>query len=122
MQANTIWPRLFVLFGGIFGLLGVALAAAATHMGDQHLLGNASTMSLAHAPVLVALGLAHERLKTATPAGALMLLGTLLFVGDLLKRHYTGSALFSMSAPTGGILMMGGWLVIALGALWPRKG
>lgn len=120
MQADVIWPRLFIFFAGLFGLAGVALAAAAAHMGDERLLGGASAMCLAHAPALLALGLAYEKLKTAAPAGVLLLAGTLLFASDLVNRHFVGNGLFPMSAPTGGFLMMGGWLVVALGAFFRR--
>ncbi|MCO6185348.1 DUF423 domain-containing protein [Rhizobium sp. L1K21] len=120
MKADANWQRLFILFSGLFGLAGVALAAAASHMGDERLLGGASTMCLAHAPALLALALAYDKLKTAAPAGVLLLAGTLLFAGDLVNRHVVGTGFFPMSAPTGGFLMMGGWLVVAIGAFFKR--
>lgn len=116
---NPPLPRLFVFFAGLLGLAGVALAAAAAHLDDTRLLGGASAMCLAHAPVLLALGLTFDKLKSSTPAGLLLLSGSLLFAGDLVTRHFTGSGLFPMSAPTGGFLMMAGWLAIAVGALIP---
>ena len=45
---------------------------------------------------------------------------TALFAGDLVFRHAAGHGLFPMSAPTGGFLMMAGWLAVALGAFLPR--
>jgi hemoglobin len=106
-----------VLFlSGILGAAGVMLAAAATHTGETHMLGNASTMCLAHAPVLLALYIGWDRVRTAMPAGLILGLGTVLFVGDLVSRHFMGSGLFPMAAPTGGMVMIGGWALLAISA------
>ncbi|AXV17364.1 DUF423 domain-containing protein [Neorhizobium sp. SOG26] len=102
------------------GACGVALAAAASHGGDTLFLGSASTMCLAHAPVLLALFLGYRQFRTATLAGLVLGLGTVLFAGDLVSRHYLGSRLFPMAAPAGGTLMMLGWLLVALGAFFRR--
>jgi uncharacterized membrane protein YgdD (TMEM256/DUF423 family) len=112
----TLVKRSALLFGSLFGGLGVMLAAAATHTADTHLLSNASTMALAHAPVLIAISLGWEKLRTALPASLAMTLGVLLFVGDLLARHFAGTALFPMAAPIGGIAMMLSWFILAASA------
>ncbi|MGF9563576.1 DUF423 domain-containing protein [Neorhizobium sp. JUb45] len=103
------------------GLCGVALAAAASHSGDTHFLGSASTMCLAHAPVLLGLYLGHARFRTATLAALVLGLGTIVFAGDLISRHFLGDRLFPFAAPFGGTLMMLGWLVIAAGAFLPVR-
>jgi uncharacterized membrane protein YgdD (TMEM256/DUF423 family) len=121
MQAD-IQQRIFGVFAALFGFSGIALAAAATHLDDQRLLGGASLMCLVHAPALLALSLTHGRLRLAPYVGLMMVVGTCLFAGDLLKRHYTGAGLFAMSAPMGGIVMMGGWLLAGIGSLLPVKG
>ena len=36
--------------------------------------------------------------------------------GDLALRAYAGSRLFPMAAPTGGMVMMVGWALLALAA------
>ena len=114
--------RSSLLFGSLFGGLGVMLAAAATHTADTHLLSNASAMALAHAPVLIAISIGWEKLRTALPASVAMTIGILLFAGDLLSRHFGGSALFPMAAPIGGIAMMLSWIILAASAfLRPRK-
>ncbi|MCL6707231.1 DUF423 domain-containing protein [Pseudomonas sp. R2.Fl] len=110
---------LVVVLAGLIGMAGVALAAAATHAGGDALLRPASTMCLAHAPAMLALFAAHRFLRPATGAALLMGLGTLLFAGDLTLKHFYGSGLFPMAAPTGGIVMMLGWLLTASGALMP---
>lgn len=119
-SANIVRP-LLLLAAGVLGMAGVGLAAAASHLGDGHLLGNASTMCLAHAPALVALAASLERFRTASIAGLLLGLGTLLFAGDLLNRHYNGAALFPMAAPAGGMAMMAGWLAVGLGFIFVRR-
>jgi uncharacterized membrane protein YgdD (TMEM256/DUF423 family) len=114
--------RPLILFvSGLSGLAGVALAAAASHGGDTHLLGSASTMCLAHAPVLLALYIGHRSFRTATLAGLVLALGTIIFAGDLVSRHYLGERLFPFAAPTGGSLMMLGWLLVAAGAFFRNE-
>ena len=115
--------RPFILcLSGILGAAGVALAAAASHGGDTHLLGSASTMCLAHAPVLLALYLAHRAFATATLSGVVLAAGTVVFASDLLARHFLGTRLFAFAAPTGGMMMMLGWICIAAGAFFHRSG
>ena len=114
--------RPVVLFlSGVLGAAGVMLAAAATHTGETYMLGNASTMCLAHAPVLLALYIGWDRVATAMPAGLTLGLGTVLFVGDLVSRHFMGSGLFPMAAPTGGMAMIIGWLVLTASAFFRTK-
>jgi len=110
---------LILIASGLFGAAGVALAAAASHGGDTRLLGTASTMCLIHAPALAAL---HAgRFRTATLAALVIAVGTLVFAGDLLARHALGSGLFPMAAPTGGTVMIVGWLLVAVGGFFRKK-
>lgn len=109
--------RPLILFAsGVFGAGGVALAAAASHGGDTRLLGSASMICLVHAPALLALHAGHRHFRTATLAALVIVLGVLLFVGDLLARHFLSGGLFAMAAPIGGTTMIVGWLVVAAGA------
>ncbi|CDZ28214.1 DUF423 domain-containing protein [Neorhizobium galegae] len=109
--------RPLILFvSGLMGAAGVALAAAASHGGDTVFLGSASTMCLAHAPVLLGLYLGYRYFRTATLAALVLGLGTIVFAGDLVSRHYLGDRLFPMAAPVGGTGMMLGWLIVAAGA------
>lgn len=121
MNDSIALNRFFVVVAGLFGMIGIGLAAAASHMDDQKFLGAAALMCLVHAPALLALGLAGARLKFSAYSGTLMVLGVVLFAGDLVKRHYTGSGLFLMAAPSGGMTMMAGWLAAGLGALASRS-
>jgi uncharacterized membrane protein YgdD (TMEM256/DUF423 family) len=121
-MAQTMIQRGAGLAAGLFGAAGVALAAAASHAGGEALLRPASTICLAHAPALLALALAGERLPLSAAAALGLTFGTLLFSGDLLARHVFGSGLFPMAAPTGGMILIASWLALAVGfALIPRR-
>lgn len=110
-----------LLVAGLMGLAGVVTAAAASHGSNPRLMAGASAMCLAHAPALIALYAAWPSVRTAPLAALLLILGTALFAGDLVYRHSTGQGFFPMSAPTGGVVMMAGWLAVALGAFLPRQ-
>ena len=101
---------------GLFGALGVAGAAAAAHGGDVRLVAIAAAILLVHAPALLALAAAAPRPLLA-PAGGLLVVGVVLFAGDLALRHLLGRALVPMAAPAGGVLMILGWLAAAAGAV-----
>ncbi|MGO7295569.1 DUF423 domain-containing protein [Rhizobium ruizarguesonis] len=119
MSMNARLEPALYLFAGLFGVAGVALAALAAHGGGEaNLAASASAMCLAHAPALLALALGNARFRTAWLAGFLMIVGTLLFAGDLVTLHFTGSSLFPYAAPTGGWAMMLGWLAVAAGAVF----
>jgi uncharacterized membrane protein YgdD (TMEM256/DUF423 family) len=107
--------RILVLAGGLCGAAGVALFAAAAHLGGAFV-STAASFLLMHAPVLVAVGLvgANRILRTAS---LVLLAGLVLFCGDLLARDFLGSRLFPMSAPIGGSLLIAGWLAVAASAL-----
>lgn len=118
MSVSAIIRPATLFVAGILGGGGVALAAAATHGGDTHFLGAASTMCLAHAPALLAVYVGYDRIRTAPAAAVLLGLGTLIFAGDLIIRHFGGSSLFPMAAPIGGMGMIAGWAAVALGAFF----
>lgn len=105
--------RTLLPLAGLLGAAGVALAAAASHGGDTHFLGNASLMCLVHAPSLIAMAVYSGRNRFAGHSALIIALGTMLFSADLVSRHVAGSGLFPMAAPTGGMVMIGGWLLFA---------
>jgi uncharacterized membrane protein YgdD (TMEM256/DUF423 family) len=104
----------FVFAAGALGAAGVALSAAAAHAGGGNI-ATAANFLLFHAPAFLALGLLGAG-KVLRAGGWILLVGVLLFSGDLLARHYLGDRLFPMAAPAGGTLMILGWLVIAASA------
>lgn len=107
--------RIFVVAGGLAGAAGVALSAVAAHAGGGNV-GTAASFLLAHAPALLAIGLIGGN-RVLKGGGAILLLGLVLFCGDLLARHYAGSRLLPMAAPAGGTLLIAGWLVVTASAL-----
>jgi len=120
-MTNDIYGRLTLAAGGLAGAAGVALAAAASHGGDEHLLGAASTICLAHGPALLALGLYGVPGRMLKASAGLLALGALVFAGDLITRHFTGSGLFPGAAPLGGIGMIAGWLAAVFSAFMRSK-
>jgi len=113
--------RWMTSLAGLLGATGVAAAAAAAHGGAQAgLLSAASAMSLAHAPVLLAIGLSDRRLWLVDLAAGLLAFGALLFSADMWFHAFSGARLFPMAAPIGGSAMILGWIVIIAGALLPR--
>jgi uncharacterized membrane protein YgdD (TMEM256/DUF423 family) len=108
----------FVFAAGLFGAAGVGLSAAAAHAGGGNI-ATAANFLLVHAPAFLALGLLGAQGGRLMRAGGIVLLvGVLMFCGDLLARHYLGDRLFPIAAPAGGMLMIAGWLAVAASALF----
>jgi len=118
--------RILIVLAAIMGADGVMLAAASAHGADASRLASASSMLLFHATAVlgaVALtgrGIIHARIGLAAALG--LVIGASLFAGDLTLRQYAGHGLFPMAAPTGGMLLIAGWLALAVAAAWPRRG
>ena len=114
--------RVLVFAAGLAGAAGVGLSALAAHRGDA-LLGPASAIALAHAPALLAIGLSQASTlsRLLSLAAAVLAVGLILFCGDLASREFLGDRLFPMAAPAGGLLLIAGWLGVAVSALRPRR-
>ncbi|MHC4040281.1 DUF423 domain-containing protein [Bradyrhizobium sp. 23AC] len=117
--------RLLIGLAGLMGAAGVALAAASAHGGDASRLASASTMLLFHATAilaamaLLARGLLHDGMGLIGAFG--FVIGAVLFAGDLTLRQYAGHSLFPYAAPTGGTVMILGWLAVSAAAAVARK-
>jgi uncharacterized membrane protein YgdD (TMEM256/DUF423 family) len=110
-----------VILAGLMGAGGVVLAAAGAHGHPGAGLESAGYMLLFHAAAILG-GVALIRAGLPfRPLGAVALFalfaGAALFAGDLAARAYLGSRLFPMAAPAGGIIMIAGWLTLAIAAL-----
>ena len=106
-----------IIAAGLFGALGVGGAALAAHGGDNRLIAIAAAIALVHAPVLLALAaLPPDLLRLRSASGLLLIAGTLLFAGDLAARTVLGDRLFENAAPVGGMILIGGWLLMIVGA------
>jgi uncharacterized membrane protein YgdD (TMEM256/DUF423 family) len=108
------WSALLACLGGCAGAAGIGLSAYATHAGAGPNLTLSAQFLLFHAGVLVLIGtLAPFRLCILASASVLAL-GVALFSGDLALRALQGHALAPMAAPTGGMLMIAGWLALGI--------
>lgn len=112
--------QLILVVAGLTGAAGMALAAAAFHGGDAAL-GSASTICLANGPALIGLYIVARNNRASGLAALVLIIGTLIFVGDLLLRHFTGERLFPNAAPTGGTVMIVGWLLVAVAAFFGSR-
>ena len=117
--------RVWIVTGGVVGALAVAAAAYSAHApidpARARAVASAVQMQGWHALALLACGL----LGTAggwpvTAAGALFLVGVLLFCGAVWVPLLGGPSL-GMVAPVGGTMLIGGWLMLALSALTVRS-
>ena len=116
---------MLIALGALAGLLGVALSAMAAHSSGGQNLDTAARFLLFHAPALLALA-ALTQTGAVLPglgraAGWLVVLGLALFCGDLVMRALRETPLFPRAAPLGGIVLMAGWLLIALSAVLPAR-
>jgi uncharacterized membrane protein YgdD (TMEM256/DUF423 family) len=117
--------RALIVLAGLMGAAGVVLAAEAAHLPDATRLAAASSMLLFHATAVlgaVALaerGILHGRIGLAACFG--FVISASLFAGDLAMRQYVGQGLFPMAAPTGGMLLIASWLLLAVSGVWPRR-
>jgi uncharacterized membrane protein YgdD (TMEM256/DUF423 family) len=101
----------------LMGACGVALSAAAAHGAPGTGLDSAAYLLLFHAvATLGAASLAGQDLLWR-PLGLVAIVGFVtgggLFACDVAMRAYAGHRLFPMAAPTGGTLLILGWLVLA---------
>ena len=116
--------RVWVVAGGVLGFGAVGMAAVGSHvLGDRldarslHFVDLAVQMEGWHALALLACGVwAIRGGWAAQAAGALFLLGTLLFCGALYVLALTGVSLGPV-APSGGLCLMAGWLLLAVSGL-----
>jgi uncharacterized membrane protein YgdD (TMEM256/DUF423 family) len=110
-----------VLYAGLAGAAGVALAAAGAHGPALSALTPAAQFLMMHAAAAVAIAAVATR--AAHPGGFLiaaliLLVGVTMFSGDIAARTLWGHRLFPMAAPVGGSTMIVGWLVLASAGAW----
>lgn len=118
--------RIWIAAGALAGLMAVGLAAYAAHglaldPARTRMVDNALTQQGWHALALIATGILADRWGgwLVNGAGAAFLAGMLLFCGAVWTVAITGRSLGSV-APTGGMLLMLGWLLLAVSALTNR--
>ena len=112
--------RLIGLTAGIAGAVGVATLAVGAHAVTGANLDVAGNILLFHAAALLALANADgQRLRSLS--ALLFVAGCLMFSGDLIFKAATARSLFPLAAPSGGVALILGWLVVAVGVLLPRQ-
>jgi uncharacterized membrane protein YgdD (TMEM256/DUF423 family) len=113
--------QLLVALACLMGAAGIVLTAAAAHAVKGAGLDSAGFMLLFHAPAVIAAMAAASNGLLWRPLGTIgamgLILGAVLFAGDIALRAYTGHRLFPMAAPTGGMVLIASWLALAAAAL-----
>ena len=121
---SLAWTRFFLVAAGLFGAIGVAAGAYASH-GLARLVDEvklieyfelAALYQLVHAVVLLGLALAASYRPLhlgAVIAGLFFTAGVVLFSGSLYLRVLTGLPDWGALTPLGGSAFILGWLVIA---------
>jgi uncharacterized membrane protein YgdD (TMEM256/DUF423 family) len=103
------------------GFLGVALGAFGAH-GLKARLSPAMLevyrtgvlYHLLHAVALLAVALGAERLARPRAVGTLFTAGVIVFSGSLYALALTGVGTLGAVAPLGGLLLMAGWVTLAI--------
>jgi uncharacterized membrane protein YgdD (TMEM256/DUF423 family) len=116
--------RIWIALGSLAGFGAVAMAAFAAHgIADPtaaRIVGSGVQMQGWHALALLATGLWTPRGgRLAHAAGFAFTAGLLLFCGSVYSLGLAGIS-WGILAPTGGILLMVGWLLLGASALRPR--
>jgi len=114
-------PLTLIVIAGLMGASGIILAAAAAHTAPGAGLDNAAYMLLFHAiAVLAGVALLQQPLLLRPLMLGVLggwVLGSALFAGDIALRAFVGHRLFSMAAPTGGVILILAWIALAAAAI-----
>ena len=116
--------RIWIGLGSLAGFGAVAMAAFAAHgIGDAtavRIVGSGVQMQGWHALALLAVGLWAPRGGwLAQAAGVAFAVGLVLFCGAVYSLGLAGIS-WGVLAPTGGVLLMIGWLLLGASALFGR--
>lgn len=112
--------RNLIAFAALNGAMAVALGAFAAHgasPGIKSLLTTGAGYQLTHAVLAVAIGVWAGRPPMATLAGWLSSIGGLIFSISLSTIALLSLRHMGAIAPIGGLLMIGGWLMLAVVAV-----
>ena len=116
--------RIWIAVGSLAGSGAVAMAAVAAHaIADptaQHMVSSGVQMQGWHALALLGVGLwAPRGGQLAHLAGAAFVAGMLMYCGAVYSLGLAGISL-GLVAPTGGVTLMLGWLLLGSSALRAR--
>jgi uncharacterized membrane protein YgdD (TMEM256/DUF423 family) len=108
---------ILLILASLMGAVGVGLAAAAAHAAPASGLEGAAYLMLFHAVAVLGAASLTDLKLVWQPLGLIAMAGfaagSVLFAGDISMRAFAGHRLFPMAAPTGGMLLILGWLVLA---------
>jgi uncharacterized membrane protein YgdD (TMEM256/DUF423 family) len=127
MPTNTSHSSSWLVVAAVLGGLAVAFGAFGAHglkarfTADDPMLANwetAARYQMYHALALLAVGLlaVHSSSRALNIAGLCMTLGTVIFSGCLYALVLTGERRLGAIVPIGGVLMIVGWLFLAIAA------
>ena len=113
-----VWASGLVVLAGLAGAMGMIEAAGAAHEAASPLLQVSANFLLISGATTIALTAVAFAIETRAgwflAAASLLLAGCLLFCTDMTTRALLAHRLFPFAAPTGGSLMILGWLAAAL--------
>jgi uncharacterized membrane protein YgdD (TMEM256/DUF423 family) len=112
----AFWSTALLSSAGLLGAAGVALSAYAAHADGGANLTTAATFLLIHAAAVAGLSAGGTTRRGLLQAASLLVIGVVLFSGDITLRVMTGASPWRMAAPTGGVMMIVGWLWVAAAA------
>lgn len=112
---------ILLVLAGLMGAGGIMLAAAGAHAAPGAGLEAGAYMLLFHAVAVLGGGALIQQGVLVRPLvlAALIawVLGAALFSGDIAVRAFAGHRLFPMAAPTGGLILIAGWIILAAAAI-----
>jgi len=112
---------ILIALAGLMGAGGIVLAAAGAHAAPGAGLDSAAYMLLFHAAAVLGAAALIEKGVLLRPLALAALvawvLGAVLFSSDVTLRAFAGHRLFPMAAPSGGIILIAGWILLTAAAV-----
>lgn len=110
------WLRMVAGFYGLAGIIGATLYV---HARPVPALGEAATLALLHAPVLLWLSDKKARGPFSALISSFFVLGVLLFAGSIYLKYLGGIERATVLAPAGGTLLILAWALLIGRSLRP---
>ena len=117
----AFWTAALLSAAGLLGAAGVALSAYAAHADGGANLTTAATFLLIHAAAVAGISAGGTTRRGLLQAATLLVLGVILFSGDITLRSLTGASPLRMAAPTGGMMLIVGWIWLSVAAFLGRR-
>ena len=110
-----VWSMVLAALAGLYGAMGVVLAALGAHAGAGPNVTTAADFLLFHAAALVGACACVDARggRAVLLAASLWALGAFLFSGELALHALAGVSPIPLAAPTGGLVLIAGWLLAA---------